>query len=94
MRSKEEIVYEYWMAEYRENQRKRMERQIQTLEKKELAKPEYQVMLQNEDGVWEYHQAKPVSKEFRWKVELIWFILVFVLLFTYLEDRVYWKGSL
>lgn len=94
MRSKEEIVHEYWMAEYRENQRKRMERQIKSLEKEELAKPEYQVMLQDNNGVWQHHQAKPISKGFRWKVELAWFLVVFALLFIYLEDRIYWKGSL
>lgn len=93
MRSKEEVIYDYWMAEYRHNQRKRMERQIANLEKKELAKPQYQIMLQNEDGVWEYHQAEPVDvKKLRFRVEFIWFWITFVWVFVLAED--YFHGRI
>lgn len=95
MKTKEQIVHDYWMAEYRENQRKRMERQIASLGKKELEKPQYQIILQDENGVWEYHQAKPVdTQKLRFRVEFIWFWIAFVSVFLLMEDYIHGKMGL
>lgn len=61
MKSKEEVIYDYWMAEYHHNNRKRMERQIEKLEREKMSRPERTIGIVNEDGQLEVVVAKPIS---------------------------------
>ena len=85
MRSKEQMVHDYWMAEYHHNQRKREQRNQKKAERQELAKPEYTIGIVNEQGQLEIVQAQRPAPAWRLLPEVLSFVLFFLITFVLLE---------
>jgi hypothetical protein len=85
MKSKEQVIHDYWMEEYHHNMRKRDQRNQLKEEQEELAKPQYTIGIVNERGQLEIVQAKPVAPTLRLLPEVFSFVLFFLITFALME---------
>ena len=87
-KSKEELVYEYWIAKKLQNQRKRMQRQLELLEREKLSRPEYTIGIVNDEGQLEVVVAKPLPEAVRLLPEVTFIMIGFGYIFAQLENYV------
>lgn len=85
MKSKEQVIHDYWMEEYHHNMRKRDRRKQINQEREELAKPEYTIGIVNEQGQLEIIQAKRPAPTIRLLPEVFSFVLFFLITFALME---------
>lgn len=85
MKSKEQVIHDYWMEEYHHNMRQRDQRNQLKAEREELAKPEYTIGIINERGQLEVVQAKPPAPIVRLLPEVFSFVLFFLITFALME---------
>ena len=88
MKNKEQIVYDFWCAEMRENKRRREQLRQKRIERRELQKPEYTLGIINEDGQYELVQAKPLSETTKRLPEVIAVVVFFLWLFAVMETNI------
>lgn len=88
MKSKEELIFEHWMATKAANDRKRMQKQIEKLEADKMHKPERTLGIVNEDGQLEVIIAKELSEEVKLLPEVAVIILGLGYILAQLEIHV------
>jgi hypothetical protein len=81
MKTKEEIIQDYWAAELRANQDKRIAREQEKAHEEALKEPTRYVGIFDADGVMHVVPARPVSKSRRIVVEVVSFVVAFFLTF-------------
>ena len=86
MKTKEQVIYEYWLEQRGLRENKREKTKAEKLEREELAKPEYTIGIVNDDGQLEMTQAEPVSKTVKLLPEVFSFLLFFFVTFALLEN--------
>jgi hypothetical protein len=88
LKTKEELLYEYWIGKKLQNDRKRMQRQIAKLEADKMHRPERTIGIVNEDGQLEVVIAKELSQEVKLLPEVAVIIIGFGYIFAQLEIHV------
>lgn len=91
LKTKEELVLNYWLNEMRARQAERMRKQIEKLETDKMHDPMRTLGIVNEDGQLEVIVAKEVPEEVKLLPDVIIVMIGLVYIFTQLEIRV---GSL
>ena len=88
MSNKEQIIYDFWCAEMRENTRKREQLRQKRAERKKLSKPEYTLGIINKQGQYELVQAKPVGETMKRLPEVVAVMVFLFWLFAVMETNI------
>lgn len=81
MKTREEIIQDYWVAELQANQDKRIAEQQAMAREEALKEPTRYVGIFDADGVMRVVPARPVSKSKRIVIEVVSFVVAFFVTF-------------
>lgn len=90
LKSKEELVLNYWLNEQRKKEVARQHREAKKREREELAKPEYTIGIVNSEGQLEIVQAKPLGETVRGLPEVLLIVLISIMAFAWAEGEGLW----
>lgn len=82
MKSKEEVIQDYWAAELRANQDKRAMRQQHKKKMQNIKHPTKYLGIFDEDGVMQIVPARPVTQSARLIIEVVCLIVFIVVTFS------------
>ena len=90
LKSREELVLNYWLNEQRKKESARMRREAKKREREELARPEYTIGIVNSEGQLEIVQAKPLSDTLKRLPEVLLIVLISFMAFALAEGEGLW----
>jgi len=90
LKSKEELVLNYWLNEQRKKEAARLRREAKKQEREELTKPEYTIGIINSEGQLEVVQAKPLGETVRGLPEVLLIVLISIMAFAWAEGEGLW----
>ena len=90
LKSKDELVLNYWLNEQRKKESARMLREARKREREELSRPEYTIGIVNSEGQLEIVQAKPLSDTLKRLPEVLLIVLISFMAFALAEGEGLW----
>lgn len=90
LKSREELVLNYWLNEQRKKESARVRREDEKQKREELAKPEYTIGIINSEGQLEVVQAKPLGETVKRLPEVLLIVLISIMAFAWAEGEGLW----